>query len=36
MFKRIMQVVVLAMALVNVIGASTPDTPEPGCFPCSR
>jgi hypothetical protein len=36
MFKRILQVVVLAMTLVTVVGASSPDVPEPGCFPCSR
>jgi hypothetical protein len=36
MFKRIMQLVVLAMTLVTIGGASSPDTPEPVCFPCSR
>jgi hypothetical protein len=36
MFKRILQVVVLAMTLVTIGGAASPDVPEPGCYPCSR
>ena len=34
MFKRILQVVVLAMTLATMVGATSPDVPLPGCFPC--
>ena len=39
MFKKIVQIALLALTLATVIGSATPslqDVPEPGCFPCSR
>ena len=39
MFKRILQVIVLALTLASVVGSASiptasPDVPDPGCYPC--
>jgi hypothetical protein len=39
MFKRILQVMVLALTLATVVGSASiapasQDVPDPGCYPC--